>query len=301
MAIRDGEFKSFVGVKNLNIALVTQDDSGGYVAGTPQRLSFTAELSAEPAVESKTQYADNQPFENAVVEGETPIKVNITNLPAELAALISGKTFDATTGRVYDHPATPPYIALGFEAEKSNGKSRFYWFLKGRFTVPTEAFATKTESIEFKQTELTYTAIPTIHEFTVASGVNRPVKRVWGDGDTDSFNEANWFAQVQVPGVASVAALALSTAVPAADATGVAVSANVVLTFNNALQTGEEFDCRLLTAAGVSIACATTIDAARKVVTLDPNANLSAGVHIVSYAVKDIYGQTLFGSHKFTV
>lgn len=82
---------------------------------------------------------------------------------------------------------------------------------------------------------------------------------------------------------------------PADAATGVVVSANMVLTFSNKLANGAENAIILTTAAGVPVACARTIDAARKVVTLNPNSNLGAAADhlIIVPGVTDIYGQAL--------
>lgn len=92
----------------------------------------------------------------------------------------------------------------------------------------------------------------------------------------------------------SPSALSVSTS-PADAATGVVVSANVVLTFNNKLAAGAENSIILTTVAGVPKACTRTIDAVRKVVTLDPTTNLASATEylLVVPGVTDIYGQTL--------
>ena len=85
------------------------------------------------------------------------------------------------------------------------------------------------------------------------------------------------------------------TPVPADAATGIVVSDNVVLTFSNALASGEEEAIILTTAAGVPVACARTINGARTVVTLNPSSNLSAATDylVIVPGVTDVYGQTL--------
>ena len=100
MSIQSDEYKSVVGVDSLYIAEVTQDNAAGYVAGTPEYLAPVAELRAEPAVNSETQYADNQAYDTMSSVGETVITAVITNLPAEMYAKLTGQVFDATTGRV---------------------------------------------------------------------------------------------------------------------------------------------------------------------------------------------------------
>ena len=93
---------------------------------------------------------------------------------------------------------------------------------------------------------------------------------------------------------ASAPSFTLSSS-PADAATGVSVSANVVLTFSNALKAGAENGIMLTTDAGAPVACARTISSNRKVVTLDPNSNLGSSTkHLVIVpGVVDVYGQTL--------
>jgi len=85
------------------------------------------------------------------------------------------------------------------------------------------------------------------------------------------------------------------SASPADAATGVVVSANVVLTFSNALADGAEDSIMITTAAGAPVALARTINAARTIVTLNPDANLSAATDylVVVPNPSDIYGQEL--------
>lgn len=95
-------------------------------------------------------------------------------------------------------------------------------------------------------------------------------------------------------------ALALSSIVPADAATGVAVAANIVFTFNNKINTEEIV---VMSAAGAIIAGSRAWDATGKILTFDPTVNLTAATtYLVAVAgVEDIYGQTLANSvKKFT-
>lgn len=296
------EYKSTVGVDMVYIAEVTQDDAAGYVAGTPEWLAPAAELTAEPSTNTETQYADNQAFDVMSSVGPTAINVSITDLPPEIQAKITGQNFDATTGRVYENEGVPPYYAFGYRSLKSNGKHRYYWYPKCQFSVPKDEAATKKDTPEFKNKGLVLTALKTIHKFTVASGVTDGVKRVWGDEDTDSFSATDWFTAVQTPAIASVSALALSASVPADADTGVVVTANQTLTFNNVMQAGCVNGISLIDPSDGSVVAGTiTLDATKKIVTINPTASLTAlTAYIIVYNVTDIYGQTLKGAINFT-
>ena len=131
-----GEYRSQIGLDSVYVAEVTLDDSSGYTAGTPVYFAPALEAKIEPTVNAETQYADDAAYDAMVSEGETKLTFNVTNIPLETLALITGKVFDAASGRLWDNNATPPYMALGFRSLKSNGSYRYYWFLKGRFNVP---------------------------------------------------------------------------------------------------------------------------------------------------------------------
>jgi phi13 family phage major tail protein len=237
-------------------------------------------------------------------EGETKISISVTNLPLEMLAKITGKEFDSTTGRMYDNAAEAPYMALSFRALKSNGSYRYYQFLKGKFSMPKEEGSTKGESPEPKLLTLEYTAIFSTYPFDIGDTTGK-CKRVVGDSDTTNFSATGWFSTVQTPSVASVSALALSSSTPADAATGVVVSANQTLTFNNALNSDALYNVLLVKASdGVAPAQTTgypSIDATRKIITLNPSASLTGATpYIIFYGVTDIYGQRLQGAINFT-
>src|SRR5512138_26981 len=123
--------KSFVGVDQIYYALVTQDDSSAYAAGTPAYLAPAMNIAQAPKANSKTQYADNQPFDAMSSEGETEMDIEVTGLPLDIQATLLGRVYDAATGRMFDNGGTPPDVALGFRAKKRGGDYRYYWFLKG--------------------------------------------------------------------------------------------------------------------------------------------------------------------------
>lgn len=97
-----------------------------------------------------------------------------------------------------------------------------------------------------------------------------------------------------------VTALTLTTIVPAANATAIAVGASIVLTFANAIKAET---ISLATAAGALVPVNRSWNAARKILTLAPVSAMSAAtVHLVTIAgVTDIYNQQLATSvSKFT-
>jgi len=292
--------KSVVGLRDLYYAEVTQDDADAYVAAAPAYLAPAMTASQAPASNSKTQYADDGPFDTMVSEGETKIDLEVTNIPLDVIAAITGKEYDAVNGVLYDNGGTPPDMALSFRSKKSNGSYKYYQYLKGKFGAPSEEQASDTDTPDPKPLKLTYTAVKTVYQFDLGA-INDGAKRVVADEDTTSLTVANWFTAVQVPSAGSASALTCTPS-PADAATGVAVSISPTLTFNNALVTGVT-GIQMVSAAGAVVASAITIDATKKVVTINPDSNLSASTkYIITVSgAKDVFGQTLaLSAYDFT-
>jgi len=298
MTVNSNEYKSTVGLDKLYYALVTQDDANGYEVGTPKYMAPTATVKVTPAVSSETQYMDNIPFDEITTEGKSDLEMELSNLPSSVRAEITGKIFDAVSGRVLDNanPADAPFVAIGFRSKKSNGSFRYYWYLKCRCQEPADEAATESDKPSPKTVTLKVSALKTVHPFDLLGDASKMdgVKRVYGDADTTNFDEANWFNAVQIPVAGTPIASPLLTSSPVDGASGVSVSTNVVLTFTNPLQDGAEKGIALVD-NGLLVTLARTINADRTVVTLDPYSDLSAAsdILVVVHDVMDIYGQSL--------
>ena len=303
MTVNSDEYKSVVGVEDVHVSLVTQDNAAGYAADVPEYFAPVSEVSAEAENSQETQYADNQPFDVLTSEGPTKITLTTTNIPIEILAKYLGKVFDTVSGRMFDQGggATPPDAALSFRAMKSNGSYKYFQYLKGKFSIPKDEAATKEATATPKPQQIIFTAMNTIHEFDLGD-INGTVKRIVGDEDTTNFSGTTFFDAVQTPSIAAPATLALSSSVPADDATGVSKTANLTLTFNNALDDDAVNNIVLLDALMAVVAGTITLDATKKIVTIDPTASLSGttAYTIVISGVKDIYGQTLTAIVTFT-
>jgi phi13 family phage major tail protein len=303
MTVNQSEYRQAVGLDNLYVAEVTQDDVSGYVTGTPKKLAPVATAKASPKTDSQVQYFDDGPFDEVSAEGATDLELDISNLAAEDAAWLLGQEFHSAAGRVYDDadPAQAPYFALGFRSKKSNGSYRYYWYNKIRFSRMEEEYATQSDKADPKKAKLKASALKTIYKFTYPSAEVKGCKRIWGDDDTDNFSETGWFSAVQTPTSASPSALTCTPS-PVDGATSVAVSANVVLTFSNRIRTG---NAGILVSKndGTVVAATYSWNAAGTVLTIDPNSNLSASSdYIVALSgVTDIYGQLLANTvYNFT-
>lgn len=294
MTINVPEKKSTVGLRDLYVALVTQDDVDAYAAGTPESFAPAVTASHKLTSDTKMQFADDGVFDELTVEGETKVEMEVTAIPISMLALVLGKAFDAATGRMFDNTSIPPDVALSFRSKKSNGSYKYYQYLKGRFTTPDEEQATQADKVDPKTTKIIFTAIKTTHEFDLGGTEDEAVKRVVGDEDSDNFNGASWFSAVQVPVAGAPSALTCAPT-PLNNAIAQIVTVAVLLTFNNPLAGGAEKGVALVKQSNNSAVSITrTLSANRKVLTLG-HASLTAGTtfNIVLAGVTDMYGQVL--------
>ena len=292
------KYGEFVGVDSLYFARVTRDDEGGYLAGTPRVLAPAAEVAAAVGINKLTTYYDNVAANNYVTEAATEITMVVANLDAETLAEILGKAFDEAAGRVFDGGvANPPKCALGFRYNMGSAGYRYYWYFGGTFAGGEEAATTKKEDVDIKNYELTFTAIPSAYKFTVGADTLQ-LKRVFGDTADAAFDATGWFTQVQVPGAAAPAAVALNTILPADGGSGIARATTIVLTFNNAIKS--EAISVINSTSGDPVAAGKAWDTAKKVLTITPDAQLAATTkYIVAVnGVVDIYGQALAAAGK---
>jgi phi13 family phage major tail protein len=287
------------GVDKLYYAKVIQDDAFGYVADTPVALAPMKTSVQTPAVNSKTEYYDNQPFLVLMAEGETKIKMDVTRLPLSVQADILGKVYDSTTDSLYDNGSIPPDCALGFRAKNSDGTYTMIWYFKGKFAPFVEEANAETDTPDPKGISLEFTAIRTTYQFALNGSVTDATKRRISTKQADM---ATWFNHVQVPTNGTPSALTCTPA-PADGETGVVASIAPTLTFNNALVTGTA-GILLTENDGTIVTCTIAINTANKVVTITPGSNLtSAAKYLITVAgAKDIYGQTLANAvYDFTI
>jgi phi13 family phage major tail protein len=101
--------RSYVGVDSVYVAGVTTDDASAYAAGSPEYLAPVMKVSSAPKTSTKTQYADNRPFETSNSKGETVLDVEITGLTIAQEADLLNNAYDAATGRATENGNVAPY------------------------------------------------------------------------------------------------------------------------------------------------------------------------------------------------
>jgi len=75
---------------------------------------------------------------------------------------------------------------------------RYYWYLKGTFSGGAEEAKSKETDVDVRTYQVTFTAVTTVHKFTVG-GDEISLKRVFGDTADTDFDATGWFTRVQTP------------------------------------------------------------------------------------------------------
>lgn len=298
------EYGELVNLDNLHYAKVLNDSAGAYQTGPNKYLAPAAEMKKEAKVDTTPRYYDGKAMFSSSSEASTDITLTVSGVPSRLAAELTGKPYDAARGLMIDtgDVSGAPDYALSARAELGDGGYRYYQFLKGKFSLGAETAKTKEDKVTASTTELTYTGLVTIHEFTMPDGGKKSAKGVQADTTDAAFAGADaWFAQVQTPETLGKPGALTMTSSPADEATGVVATVKPTLTFSNALAADA---VTLMKSDGTLVAADKAYDSTGKVLTISPAAAFTSGVaySIIVAGVADVYGQSLDPAViKFTV
>lgn len=192
------EFTLKRGLDELYVAEVTADTADTFTTGDPFKLIPAGEMSIAVDKDAANYWFDNGVFAIVGREGGSEITITGAGMRPDAIAKLTGKAIDETTGAVLDDGAyTEKYWAFGGRKKNIDGTYEYFWFTKGSFAIPDDAAKTEGEDTDATGTELTYTAIQTVHKFEKSGKV---CKRVVIDTETTEINaDADWFAQVVTP------------------------------------------------------------------------------------------------------
>ncbi|TCP32186.1 phi13 family phage major tail protein [Scopulibacillus darangshiensis] len=186
-------YSSIVGMKNLYYAKLTSDDDTGVVYETPKKLAPAKSAKVTTASDSATQYADDGPVAVASQIGETQVEIGVTDIPLSIQADLLGQTLNSEGVIEFNQDVVAPYVALGFEGTKENGKRRFVWLYKGRFGIPDDDWKTKEDKTEFQE--------PTMSGNFIRRQFDKNFKAV-GDEEATGFTSTiadAWYTKVYAP------------------------------------------------------------------------------------------------------
>jgi len=180
-----------VGLSHVYYATLISDASGGVSYNTPVRLTGAISANIDPNSVIETLFADDGPLEVASQLGNIELELVLADIPLSHRATLLGHTLVAGIEDAYSTD-TPPWIALGFKALKSNGSYRYAWLVKGKFREPVLNHETRDDSVNFQT--------PTI----VGHFAKRDFDNKWmrsADEDADGYQAetgADWFTTTTI-------------------------------------------------------------------------------------------------------
>lgn len=182
--------KPTVGLKDLHFAKLTSDEREGVVYGEPKRVAKAISAGIAPTVNTATLNADDGPSETASSLGTIAVTLNTDALSKEVQAELLGHRVNDDGVLIRSSTDQAPYVALGFRSEMSNGKYKYVWLFKGKFTPHEQNYQTKQDTPAFQT--------PTIN----ATFLRRTFDDQWqaevdeGDEGVEASVIANWFEAV---------------------------------------------------------------------------------------------------------
>lgn len=297
------------GCDSLYVAKILSDTAAAYTTDTPRYFAPLSELKHDAKADSAVSYYDNSGMFVYPYEGEAADEATISGLPEQDYAEVTGKTYSAASGIVFDSgdPMYSPYYALGYRVQ-CGSVTKFRWLLKGLFVPGSESIKTKGEKVDPQGLTLTFKPVKTIHQWTIAKPgdatktITTGLKVVRADTSQASFiGGDNWFSQVQTPDTIGAPSALSFAAAPANNATSVLATVKPMLTFNNVLT---DYSGITLVGNGTLVTASVTVDSTGKIITIAPSSALTSGATytIVLAGVTDVFGQVLATqSLKFTV
>lgn len=282
-----------IGLDHVVIAKVLSDTKSGITYDTPIELVGAVNATVNPNSDVAVAYADNGAFFVTNNRGNTEMTLEFTNVdPSTIAAMLGQSRSGGITRETSMDQA--PYYAIGFRVwiggTDANGDNiyEYFWYAKGKFSVPESGAQTKAESISFQHVNMTAQFVSTTY---VPAGESSGTicTHCRSDIDTSSGVISTWFNAPVVELSAQSNTITLASAVyadgaltltfSATNATTIAQSTvndtNIVILDSNGDAVAGEFSEG--TGASVSPTVLFTPDSATPVTV------------IVSSGVKDIY------------
>jgi phi13 family phage major tail protein len=187
-----------IGMDKLYYAKITEDDNGEETYGVPVSLAkaMKADLSIELA--EATLYADDGAA-YVIKDFKTgTLSLGVDDIGVTAAQDLTGAVVDNNGVLISASENDGAPVAIGFRAQKPDGRYRYFWIYRVKFGVPSTNLQTKGDSITFS----TPTIEGTIMRRNKLDGQNHhPWKAEVTEGDAGVVEDtiSGWYAQVYEP------------------------------------------------------------------------------------------------------
>ena len=192
-----------IGCDNLVYALMTTEDTAttAPVYGDVKPAIGVMSVNINPNGSQETLFADDGPMETASTLGRIEVEIQKNQLTSENKADLLGHAIDDKGAVVYADSDVAPWVAIGFRTLKSNGKYRYLWLYKGKFTEPEDNNETKGDSINFQADTINGQFARLNYAVQVGAKKVRPWKYELDeeDANADAAMVASWFTTPHLP------------------------------------------------------------------------------------------------------
>lgn len=149
-----------IGLDNVVIAKVLSDNAEGISFGEVIPLKGAVNATVNPNSDVAVDFADNGPFFSAPNRGNTELNLEMIDIDVDVLAQLLGqrKVNGITVETPLDQSSD---YAFGFRVwlagKDGNGNNRYqyFWYAKGKFSVPETGGETKTDSLNFGHISIT--------------------------------------------------------------------------------------------------------------------------------------------------
>jgi len=193
-----------IGCDNLVYAIMktedTPDAAPTYDAVVKAPGVMSININPNPAQE--TLFADDGPMETATTLGNIEVAIQKNALTTQNKADLLGHTIDDNGGLIFADSDVSPYVAVGFRTLKSNGKYRYVWLYKGKFTEPEDNNETKGDGINFQSDTINGQFTKLTYPVTIKEKAIRAWKYEMDEDHPDVNVDVvkNWFKAPFMPG-----------------------------------------------------------------------------------------------------
>lgn len=191
------------GARDLVCALVTEDSRETLSYGESFPIAGLNKVSKTVEASSETKHYDNIPAIVINSEGADTIVLDVSAIPYDVTAKITGQYYDENTGMLVEGAGgEKPYCAIGYITEDTDGNEVYVWRNKGTFALPGEDHPTKDNSTTANGQQLTFTGINTTHKFAALAGQKRQTCKgviLETVKELTTLTESTFFADVQDP------------------------------------------------------------------------------------------------------
>lgn len=191
------------GVKDLVAAEVIYDDAAhGYVTGDVFAVAGVANIEKTVDSSDDAHYYDNQPMVVISSTSADTVTIDVSAIPFDVLAKITGQFYDATTGAMIEGERNPSYFAIGYIAQNTSGESVYVWRYKGKFNIPGSTHATMQNDTTANGQQIVFTGIVTTTKFdSVTDKLGNPIgaKALNINASTTSADVSDFFDTVTTP------------------------------------------------------------------------------------------------------